>query len=243
MTKKLLIAFLAVLGVVLLLLPLHIGMTGLCLLALAAVLWLLDFIKGKPHEKAWRMALLSLTVLGVLVVGGGMGYIALEGRDDLPADDPPEFVVVLGAQIYGDNPSLMLKKRLDRAKAYLDSDPKAVVFVAGGQGTDETQPESAVMAAYLLRQGIAPERVIRESESHNTRENLINSEKIAASMGMETDRVLLITSAFHLCRAKYIARSLGLDPCGLGCEAPPKILELNYYLREVFAFVKAWALA
>ena len=243
MTRRFLAAVLVVLGVGLIALPLHIKMTGLCLLAVAAVLLLLEWRKGKPHEKTWRTALLSLTALGICIVLGGMGYIALEGRDDVPENDPPEFAVVLGAQIYGDQPSLMLKKRLDKAKDYLESHPQAVVFVAGGQGTDETQPEAAVMEAYLLRLGVGQEHIIKETESHNTRENLINSKKIAASMGMDTDRVLLITSAFHLCRAKYIARTLGLDPCGLGCEAPPKILEVNYLLREVFAFVKAWALA
>ena len=243
MTRKLLIAFLAALGVGLLVVPLHIGMTGLCFLALAAVLWLLDFLRGKPYEKPWRAVLLGLTALGLAVILGGMGLIALDGRSDVPEDDPPEFVVVLGAQVYGDNPSLMLKKRLDKAKDYLDSHPQAVVFVAGGQGTDEAYPESQVMEAYLLERGVEPGRVIREEKSHNTRENLLNSKRIAESMGMKTDRVLLITSAFHLCRAKYIAKTIGLEPCGLGCEAPPKILELNYLLREVFAFVKAWLLA
>ena len=41
-------------------------------------------------------------------------------------------------------------------------------------------------------------------------------------------------------RAKYIAGKLGMTPYGLTSDTWPWILKVNYQLREVFAFVKAW---
>ena len=42
-----------------------------------------------------------------------------------------------------------------------------------------------------------------------------------------------------MCRAKYIAKTLGMEPYGLTSRTWPWILKLNYTLREVFAFCKA----
>ena len=155
-------------------------------------------------------------------------------------DNAPEFVVVLGAQVHGSEPSLTLKKRLERAYEYMTEHPEATVFVSGGQGPDETQTEASVMAADLERKGIASERIVQETQARDTRENLIFSAELAEKRGVNTESVLIITSDFHMTRAKYIARTLGMTSYGLTSSTWPWVLKVNYELREVFAFVKAW---
>ena len=233
-------ALCALLGIVCVLLPLHIGMTGLCLLLLAAVLVALYMLKRKNAPRVWSRILIVLTALSVAAVFTAMGAIAIQGRDDGMTQDMPEFVVVLGAQIQGEQPSLTLKKRLDRTVEYLSANPQAVAFVSGGQGTDEITTEASVMKSYLAAAGIAPERVIEESRASNTRENLMFSVELAQARGMDTSRVLIVTSDFHMARAKYIARTLSMEPYGIASDTWPWILKVNYTLREVFAFVKAW---
>ena len=231
---------LAVLGVILIALPFHIAMSGICLLALAAALVLLELLKGKKRARLWRAVLLSLTCVCALAVLGGAGYVIAAGTsDELPYADAPAFVVVLGAQIHGDQPSRTLRERLDLALDYLERRPDAVCVVSGGQGPDERQTEASVMKAWLVRRGIAEERILEETQAHNTRENLLFSARLAEQAGVGTDRVLIITSEFHLCRAKYLAGRLGMEPCGLGSRTTPWILMVNYAVREVFAFVKA----
>ena len=233
-------AFFALLGIVCIVLPYHIGMTGICLLLLAAVLAALWLLRRKKAWKGWSAALIALTALAMSVIFGAMALIVIQGRDDVMPQQAPEFVVVLGAQTHGDQPSLTLRKRLDRAYEYLTEYPDATVFVSGGQGADETQTEASVMAAYLERRGIAPERIVQETEASDTRENLIFSAELAAARGVDTGSVLIITSDFHMARAKYIARTLGMTAYGLTSDTWPWILKVNYELREVFAFVKAW---
>ena len=92
----------ALLGVICVALPLHIAMTGVCFLALAAVLTALHLLRGHRRERLWRAVLIALSCVCAAAVIGGTGYVIASGRSDVPdAADAPEFVVVLGAQIHG----------------------------------------------------------------------------------------------------------------------------------------------
>ena len=176
----------------------------------------------------------------MLTVFGAMIYIDRDGRSDtLDGEDAPEFVVVLGAQVQGDKPSLTLKKRLDLAYTYLTEHPNAEAVVSGGQGPDEQYTEASVMARYLIDRGIGEERILREEKASDTRENLAFSRALVEPLGIDTSKVLIITSDFHLCRAKFLARKQGMEAFGLASQTWPEILRVNYLLREVFAFVKA----
>ena len=240
MTPVWLIALIALAGAVCLALPLHIGMTGVCLLLLAAVLLALRILKKKDAPRVWSRILIGLTAASMAVIFGAMGYIAVQGRDSsMQEADVPDFIVVLGAQVQGDGPSLTLKKRLDRTLEFLQANPDKTVIVSGGQGADEAHTEASVMAQYLLARGAQPTQVIEEDQASNTRENLLFSAALAKARGIDTSRVLIVTSDFHMCRAKYIARTLGMEPYGLTSRTWPWILKLNYTLREVFAFCKA----
>jgi uncharacterized SAM-binding protein YcdF (DUF218 family) len=236
-------AALILIGIVLALLPFHITMTGICLAGLGTVLILLYILKKKKCPKVWRVLLIALTGVCAAAVLTGMIAVDAQGRSDNLAGGGPEFVVVLGAQTHKDQPSRTLRERLELAAEYLKANPDAVAFVSGGQGSDETQTESSVMKAYLLKKDIGEDQVIEENQASTTRENLINSQKLASAMGLDTSSVLIITSDFHLCRAKYIASTLGMRPYGLASRTTPWILKVNYELREVFAFVKARMLA
>lgn len=240
MTLLIFAAFFAVLGIALVLLPLRSAMTGLCLLALSAVLAAEYWLKKKDKARWLRVTLIVLTVICMLAVLGGMTYVHLQGKDDVTAENAPEFVVVLGAQVQGDNPSLTLRKRLDLAAEYLKDNPDAEVIVSGGQGPDEAYTEAFIMSQYLQRYGIEAERIILEEAATNTRENLLFSEELAKERGIPTDRVLIITSEFHMARAKYLARQQGMEPVGLSSKTWPWVLMVNYEVREVFAFVKAF---
>jgi uncharacterized SAM-binding protein YcdF (DUF218 family) len=243
MTLLWIAAVLAAIGIAAVCLPFHVTMTGLCLLALALVLAALWLLQKKKCKKVWSGILIALTALCMAAVFAGMAVIAVQGRSDNLDADAPDFVVVLGAQTHGSQPSRTLRERLNLAAAYLKGHPTACAFVSGGQGSDETQTEASVMAAYLAAKGIDPSRVVQESEASTTRENLLYSKKLAETRGVDTSRVLIITSDFHLARAKYIARTLGMEPSGLASTTTPWILKVNYELREVFAFVKARAMS
>lgn len=132
---------------------------------------------------------------------------AAQGEDDL------DYIVVLGAQVHLDGPSWVLVHRLETARAYLEENPRTTCIVAGGQGANEALPEAPVMAAYLEQHGIDPGRILEESASLNTKENIVNSMQLADLRGA---RVGVVTNNFHVFRSVHIARKQGIaNVCGI----------------------------
>ena len=94
-----LIAAIALLGAVCLALPLHIGMTGVCLLLLAAVLLALRILRKKDAPRVWSRILIALTAVSMAVIFGAMVYISVQGKDSaMTPDETPDFIVVLGGR-------------------------------------------------------------------------------------------------------------------------------------------------
>lgn len=73
-------------------------------------------------------------------------------------------------------------------------DGKARVVIVSG-----ITPEAEVLAQQLEDWGIAKDRIVLEARSRNTHENAVYSREIARARGF--DRVLVVTSAFHMRRA------------------------------------------
>lgn len=117
-----------------------------------------------------------LRILVILILIGFASFIILEGliiiEGSKKTTDKVDYVIVLGARLYGDRPSPALLERLKVAKDYLMEDEDIKVVVTGGQGIDEKIPEAHAMAKYLVANGIEQNRIIKEEQATNTFENL-----------------------------------------------------------------------
>ena len=153
------------------------------------------------------------------------------------------YVIVLGAAVYGENPSLTLRHRCDRASAHLRSNPDAVAVVSGGQGPGESISEAEAMGRYLVNKGgIAEDRILREDRSTSTRENLTFSKEIIESSGGDSRQVAIVSSSYHLYRAKRMAAALGMAADGLPSSDGYPLYMAGMYLREALAVWKLWLL-
>lgn len=148
----------------------------------------------------------------------------------------PNAIIVLGAGVNGSTPSLSMCNRLDAALDYLGANPDALAVVSGGQGEGEDITEAEAMADYLTAHGIDSARIVQEERSRTTRENLENSFAILRARGYDpADGVGIVTSEYHLCRAKRMARALGAEPVGIAAETTLPSMRINYFIREAFA--------
>ncbi len=97
-------------------------------------------------------------------------------------------------------------------------DGKTRMAIASGE-----TPEADVLAMQLADWGIAKDRIILESRSRNTRENALFTQAIARARGF--DRVLIVTSAFHMPRAVECFAAVGMkvDTLAVDYRARPRI--------------------
>ena len=91
-------------------------------------------------------------------------------------------------------------------------DGKARVVIISGAAVDPKLPEfgeAAVLGRQLEDWGIAKDRIIIEDRARNTRENALYTQEIARARGLE--RVLIVTSAFHMPRAAECYAAVGMN--------------------------------
>ena len=192
-------------------------LTWALLLLLAAAL-----LRGRPR----RAGALAAAAVGVLLafsleaVANRLQRVVEQGaRATIRPDVVYDAVIVLGGMVDGaasrasgevefdGNVDRILRAwellRAGRARAILIS--SGVPFPQPGD-----LPESDRLAAKLVEWGVPPSHIVVEASSRNTRENAIESSRIAAARGWRT--VLVVTSAYHAPRALGCFRAVGLEP-------------------------------
>ncbi|SHK31078.1 DUF218 domain-containing protein [Hathewaya proteolytica DSM 3090] len=152
----------------------------------------------------------------------------------------PNIVMVLGAGLRGETPTATLAYRLDTAAEYLKKNNSAKVIVSGGQGKDEMITEASAMEKYLINCGIESERIIKEEQSINTKENFQYTRKKLDEEGYDkNEKVLIVTNSFHMARAKLLAERNGFEAYGESAPSYPYLIP-NSYAREAFALIKTY---
>lgn len=189
----------------------------------------------------WWRVVLALTCVGLAWFCFVEYFVVRDARTDRDAERP--YLIVLGAAVYGDQPSLTLVRRLEGALDYLDRYPDSVAIVSGGMGSGETITEAQAMREWLLARGVAPERVIEEPRATSTQENLSFSYDIIRARGDEPDgKVAIVSSAYHLYRAKSMSARMGVQAVGVAAPWGYPTVMLNYFIREAFGVTHLWVL-
>lgn len=150
-----------------------------------------------------------------------------------------DYLLIPGAALLGDRPSLELLWRLDRALEYLKDHPGTKVVVSGGQGPGESIAEADYMKGYLMGHGVDEAGIISENRATNTFENIrFSRELIKARDNREDIKLAIATNDFHVFRAKLLAGRQGFTVYGVPAKTPLYIIP-NHYVREFFAVIKS----
>lgn len=214
---------------------LALALTGVCVLAIILGRWAEKSRIGNACKRIFLVGLaaallLFLTVEGLLLSHGERDNSAL----------PVDAVIVLGAGVNGETPSLILWSRITAAAAYLEGHPDVPVVLSGGQGPGENISEAACMRRELTARGVEEDRLLLEDRSTSTAENFAFSKELLEAHGIDTDTAVIavVTSDFHCFRAHLIARRAGLTVIDVPAEVDWLLLNANYYIREFFALGK-----
>lgn len=157
----------------------------------------------------------------------------LASTDFMAADVP---ILVLGAGVVNnEEPSLILKQRLDQAFEVYELAPEKRLIMSGDH-RDIYYNEVAVMKDYLVNKGVPSSQIYLDHAGYSTYASLYRLKEVIGE-----ERVIIVTQGYHLSRALMLARGLGLD--AVGVPAPDSKSSRGYReMREIFARVKDFAI-
>ena len=220
---------------------LHIGMlypAALFLLAAGALLFP-SAVRRLFTGKLRKVAIAVTAALGAAVICVvAVCLLIATAAGNPPAEGEDVTVVVLGCQVIGDRPSLMLRARINAAFDYLSTHPDAVCIATGGKGDNENISEAACIRRELIAMGIAETRIYTEDRSVNTAENMAFSADIIHQHHLSTT-VAVVSDNFHQLRASIFAARCGLAARSVGCRSH-WLLGPGYWTREVLALGAAF---
>nr|MBC9203962.1 YdcF family protein [Paenibacillus sp. PL91] len=146
-------------------------------------------------------------------------------------------LIVLGYRSDDGSIHPLLKERLDTAiKLFRQYDYFYMMLSGGAVGSDRSEAE--LMRDYLVKQGIAEERLILEMKSRNTVQNVVNCRQLLRQHGLST--CLLVSNSFHIRRMKYIMKKLGIPAIFYAKRDIRSILTLQ--VRLTFLEIRAFRL-
>ncbi len=150
-----------------------------------------------------------------------------------------DYIIILGCAIRRDGSlTPLLRARADSAvafeKAQFDATGKHAVFVpSGGKGADEVISEGEAIQRYLTEIGVSPKRILPETESTSTNENMRFSKQVIEQHtgDIGAQKVAFSTTNYHVFRGYILSRKNGFSAQGISARTKPYFY-LNAFLRE-----------
>lgn len=188
-----------------------------------------------PYVRILLLFIFCLIILGGITFLITLIVILTNSKQTANNEDT---VITLGCRVKGDLPSLQLQRRCDATIEYLKHNEKAVAILSGGQGPDEDISEAQCMYEIMLKAGICKDRLFIEDKSTSTDENIKFSKRIINENQL-SEKVVVITSEYHLMRAKMICAKHGIKAKGIPAKSNLYTLP-TFYTREVFGVWVQW---
>lgn len=173
---------------------------------------------------------LSPFVINGVVMGSARRYmIDPEQADQMGAD----CVIALGAMVWGeDTLSHMLEDRVLGAIDVYDRGGAKKILMSGDHGQKDYDEVNA-MKKYALENGVPADDVFMDHAGFSTYETMYRARDV-----FQAKKVIIITQKYHLYRAVYAARALGLEAYGVASDPRPYSSAVYNNAREFLARVK-----
>ena len=208
---------------------------GVVLIMLPSILHVLKAHLGRHYKR-------FMTAVCIVMITAGAFYAAefcLIFSNSFQQKAPENSVViVLGAKVEGNHPTLILLGRINAAGKYLCAHPNTVCIACGGQSSDESISEAHCIKDWLVEHyDIAPLRIRVDDKSISTAQNIDNAAALIKTNKLPTN-VIIATDGFHLFRAKLLVLRRGLKPYSLPAKTT-KALVIELYVRELIGLPKS----
>ena len=188
--------------------------------------------KHAPKKVIQRLLLAAavLAALGIITVAGINFYVVGQSREYILTEEDckafgADCILVLGCGLIdAETPSDMLADRVSQGTAlYLAG--AAPKLLMSGDHSRETYDEVNAMKDYAVAAGVPSSDVFMDHAGFSTYESMYRARDV-----FEARRVIIVSQKYHLYRAVYDARALGLEAWGVAAE---DIAYTGQWLREL----------
>ena len=191
-------------------------------------------LKNKIFKKI-IIAILCICLLGGIAVVGINAYMIsyankyILTEEDLKSEDF-DCIMVLGAGLWDGEPSPMLQERLDFGLIAYETGCSGKLLMSGDHGRKEYD-EVNKMKEVAVQNGVPADNVFMDHAGFSTYESMYRARDV-----FQVEKMVIVTQEYHLYRAVYNARKLGIDAYGFAADR----LEYPIYndVREALARLK-----
>lgn len=174
------------------------------------------------------LAVFFVVLTQVMIYLGTTFYI-YEEVADVPTG---QTALILGAAVYQDGTlSPIYESRVDKA-IELYKEKKVSKILASGDNSTVEHNEVNPVRIYLLGKGIPDEDIFLDHAGFDTYSTMYRARDI-----FKVSSIIIVSQSFHLPRAVFLARSLGINAYGISAGEEPA--PIKNYVREIFANEKA----
>jgi uncharacterized SAM-binding protein YcdF (DUF218 family) len=147
--------------------------------------------------------------------------------------------VVLGAAAWGDEPSPVLRERVNHSIWLYENGYVDKIIFTGGEGEGARYAESEVAREYAVKNNVNPDDILIETKSRITEENLTYAYEIAKQQNIRT--FTIVSDPLHMKRAMLMAKNTGMEEAYSSPTQTSVYKTLDskipFFLRELFFYI------
>lgn len=186
-----------------------------------------------------KISIILVTTVLLLTAVARVVMVASTASSILPIEAQPQAQVALvfGAGLRRDgSPTAVLRDRV-QAAVELYRQGKVQKLLMSGDNSFIYYNEPGAMREFALALGVPEEDIVLDYAGRRTYDSCVRARVIFG-----VDKAILVTQPFHLPRAAYICRAIGLDATGFTAENIyfRKLSRLYWNIREIPAMLVAF---
>lgn len=167
--------------------------------------------------------MLATPFMGSAIIGMETSDQIFDNLEEVPQK---ELGLVLGAAVYGDRLSDVLRDRVDTGIELYEAQKISALIMSG------SAKEASAMKKYAIENNVPEEAVIEDTTGLNTMTSVKNAAELQRSL-------IIVTQKYHLPRALFIANTLGIDAVGMIADKHIYIKIMEFKSREILTTSKA----
>ncbi len=182
------------------------------------------------------IVLASLAFLGAAVVFGINAWVVHSGGryiltpEEAATLSDVDCILVLGCGVWDDGrPSHMLEDRLKRGVSLYKDGAAPKLLMSGDHGRTEYD-EVNTMKNYAIEAGVPSEDIFMDHAGFSTYESMYRAKDIFCA-----EKIVIVSQEYHLYRAIYTARALGIEAYGVAADYRSYSGQLYRDIREILA--------